>query len=817
MKPRHQHTHPERRPVAPWLMVSVVAALIMIMVAPPGAQTFDGADVPRRAAAASAVSSTRMIELLVGRSTVLSVDRPITRVALSTPDIADALVTSTSQVLVHGKAPGTISLLVWDDRGAIDGYDVVVKRDLSSLEDQMRQLFPDEPIAIASNGTDVVVSGVVSSAYVVEKAAAVAVGHVETSDNVVNLLRQPEGVATKQIMLRVRFAEVSRTAAQELGVTFFTDILGKDNWVGRIGTQQFAAPFFDTVSPNFETLSQDGDFNGGLRFSDYLNIFAFNAQEHLGAVIKAAEQRGLFQSLAEPNLITQNGTEASFLAGGEFPYPVVQGTGAQGSVTIQFKEFGVRLRFTPTVVAGDRIKLNIEPEVSALDFRNAVTLDGFRIPALTTRRTRTEVELRDGQTFSVAGLLDNTATESVQKIPGLGDIPIIGRLFRSRAYQKNRTELVVMITPHIVREGGAGVTDSLPGMAQPFLEGVAVPLSPPPPAFTTSGAGGGIVARDGSDGASTPDPVTAGPVASAPTKAERKQILEERRAAERQRREDEKAERARLEEDEKAARAAVEAERRRLEVEAKAEGERLEAERRAAERQRREDEKQARAFEEAERKRLEAAAKAERKRVEVAAKAEGERLEAERRAAERQRKEEVKRAEAERKRLEAAAKAERKRLEAAAKAERKRVEVAAKAERKRVEVAAKAERERLEAARKVAERQRKEDEKRAHALARAERERAEEERELAVARQRRAEQLARERAERLTELQEVLDEYLPRVNEAQQAVDAIDAEASQLVDPKTAQTVVSETSRPVVPEASRLVIPLHRDQRSGRR
>ena len=579
-------------------------------------------------------------------------------------------------------------------------------------------------------------SGVVSSEYVVDKAAAVAVGYVESADNVVNLLRQPEGAATTQIMLRVRFAEVSRTAVQELGVTFFTDILGKDNWVGRVGTQQFAAPFFDTVSPNFETLSQNGDYNGGLRFSDYLNIFAFNAQEHLGVVIKAAEQRGLFQSLAEPNLIAQNGTEASFLAGGEFPYPVVQGTGAQGSVTIQFKEFGVRLRFTPTVVGGDRIRLNIEPEVSALDFRNAVTLDGFRIPALTTRRTRTEVELRDGQTFSVAGLLDNTATESVHKIPGLGDIPILGRLFRSRAYQKNRTELVVMVTPYIVREGGTGVTDSLPGMAQPFLEGVEAPLLPPPPAFTTSRAAGGSVARDGRDGASTPDPATPAPVARELTKAERKQIEEERRAAERQRKEDVKR---------------AEAERRWLDAEARAERKRFEAERKAAERQQKEDEKQARELEEAERKRLEVEAKAERKRLEVEA----------------------------------------------------------KAERKRLEVEAKAERRRLEAARKVAERQRKEDEKRARALAQAERERAEEEREVAGARQRRVETLARERAERLAELQEVLDEYLPRLNEAQHAVDAMDAEASQLANP--------EESQPVVPEASPLVIPLHGNQKPGRR
>src|SRR4051812_21822123 len=403
---------------------ALAAFIIVILVAAPQAR--QGQQAPQfapagagAAAAARATTTSTDIDLLVGRSTVVNVGSPIARVSLTVPDIADAMVTSPGQLLIHGKAPGTISLFVWDRGGAIKTYEVNVRRDLKALVEQMTQLFPGEPVTVVGSGKDVVISGTVSSKYVVEKAADVAGGYVEKKENVVNLLKVQEGVASNQVMLRVRFAEVSRSAMQELGASYIMNHF-KSDWVGRATTQQFAAPNFD-----------DGTA-GGLNFSDFLNLFVFNTKEGLGAVVKALSSKGLFQSLAEPNLIALNGKEASFLAGGEYPYPVVQPGGTSGaSVSITFKEFGVRLHFTPTILGNDLINLKVKPEVSSLDFSNAVTLEGFRVPALSTRRTETEVELQDGQTFAIAGLMNNTLNTSMQKIPGIGDIPVLGYLFRS--------------------------------------------------------------------------------------------------------------------------------------------------------------------------------------------------------------------------------------------------------------------------------------------------------------------------------------------------------------------------------------------------
>jgi pilus assembly protein CpaC len=418
------------------------------------------------------------IHLLVGRSTVLDVTAPIARVSLSRPEIADALVTTGQQVLVHGKTPGTISMFVWDRVGSIKRYEVIVQRDLSQLSQQLRQLFPGEPISVTSNGSDVVVSGTVSSKYVIDKAAEVAAGYVEKKENIVNLLQQREGVASNQVMLRVRFAEVARSAMQELGISLFLD--GNNNLIGRTSTQQFAAPFFDQQSPNL---------GRSLVFSDYLNVFLFDMKNQLGGVIKALSDKGLFQSLAEPNLVAQNGREASFLAGGEYPYPVVQGAAAAASVTIQFKEFGIRLSFTPTVLDGDTIHLKVKPEVSALDFTNAISFQGFRVPSLTTRRADTEIELQDGQTFAIAGLLNNTVTEKMQKVPGIGDVPILGLLFKSRALQKQQTELVVMITPQILRRGSTGVATQIPNLITPYMAPPSKTEPPPPPYIPQGGTG----------------------------------------------------------------------------------------------------------------------------------------------------------------------------------------------------------------------------------------------------------------------------------------------------------------------------------------
>ena len=441
------------------------AFIIVILVAAPQAQTpqpqtpaFGAAATATRAPVARANDMSEPatdIDLLVGRSTVLTIGANIARVSLTVPDVADAMVTGPGQLLIHGKQPGTISLFVWERGGAIRTYAVNVRRDLSILVEQMKQLFPSEPITVAGSGKDVVISGTVSSKYVIEKAADVAGGFVEKKENVVNLLKQQEGVASNQVLLRVRFAEVSRNALQELGASLFSD--GNNNINGRTTTQQFAAPFFDQKQPNQGT---------NLVFSDYLNLFLFDKKNQIGAVVKAMQSKGIFQSLAEPNLIALNGKEASFLAGGEFPYPVPTGI---NQVTIHFKEFGIRLTFTPTVLGGDLINLKIKPEVSSLDFNNAVVLEGFRVPALSTRRADTEVELRDGQTFAIAGLMSNTALSSMRKVPGLGDIPVLGYLFRSRAYQKEQTELVVMVTPSILRRDSTGVSEGLPGLVEPYL------------------------------------------------------------------------------------------------------------------------------------------------------------------------------------------------------------------------------------------------------------------------------------------------------------------------------------------------------------
>ncbi len=451
-----------------------VFIIVILVAAPEAAEQYQATSYSSDGIAAN-TDAPNTIDLFVGRSTILNLNSPVARLSLTVPDVADALVTAPQQVLIHGKAPGTISLFVWDKGGAIRTYEVTVRRDLSVLSNQLKQLFPGEKITVSGSGKDVVLSGRVSTPYVVEKAAEVAIAYAEKKENVVNLLKMQEGVLSNQVMLRVRFAEVSRSALQELGASYFANGY-KQDWFSRVGTEQYPGPIFN---------------EGTLKFSDFLNLFVFNSKEGLGAAIKALSNKGLFQSLAEPNLIAIDGKEASFLAGGEYPYPVSTPSANGIAITILFKEFGVRLNFTPTILGDDMVRLKVKPEVSALDFSNAITLQGFRVPALSTRRTETEVELQNGQTFAIAGLLNNTLTNTMSKIPGIGDIPILGLLFRSRAHQKNQTELVVMITPYIVRRGSHGVSEGLPNLVDPYLGPPSRSLAPPP-AYVGSPRYGGV-------------------------------------------------------------------------------------------------------------------------------------------------------------------------------------------------------------------------------------------------------------------------------------------------------------------------------------
>jgi len=432
---------------------------------------------------------TPSVKLMVGRSAVVDVGTPIARVSLTSSDIADAMVTSASQLLVNGKMPGTISMFVWERNGSLRQYEIIVQRDLARLNDQIKRLFPGEPIEAQSNGRSIVLSGRVSTRELGDKVSIVAAGYVDKADDVVNMLKLQEGPNSNQVLLRVRFAEVSRSAITELGVNLFTSPLGIKNTLGRVSTEQFAAPGFDQLKWTKENGNFGSDVTsaeGKFTFSDFLNLFLFSEKFDIGAMVKALSTRGLFQSLAEPNLVAESGKEASFLAGGEIPIPIAQGTGGNVAISIQYKEFGIRLSFTPEIT-GNRVHLKVKPEVSTLDFGNAVALQGFRIPALSTRRTETQLELADGQTFAIAGLMNNNMNSTLQKIPGIGDIPILGLLFKSKAAQKNQTELVVMITPQILPRTSPGVTPNLPRQGEPYLPPMPAKKTPRTPPITPIG------------------------------------------------------------------------------------------------------------------------------------------------------------------------------------------------------------------------------------------------------------------------------------------------------------------------------------------
>ena len=392
------------------------------------------------------------VVLTSGRSTVVATDFDVTRIAITNPEIADAVVVQPREILVDGKKSGTVSLIIWGAQTRRQ-YDVVVEPSITALEQHLQALFPGEAIAVNVSDEAIVLSGRVSSTAVMLRAGEIAASSSAKS-KLINLLQVPGGSESQQVMLQVRFAEVNRKVLTELGVNLFTN---RTNFAARSTTQQFAAPTFDDQKP------------GGVVLSDLLNLFFFDRKDGIGAVVKALETRGGFQSLAEPNIIAYNGQEASFLAGGEFPIPIVQGGTSNNAVTVVFKEFGIRLNFTPTI-AGDLIRLKVRPEVSALDFNNGITLQGFRIPALTTRRAETDVELRDGQSFAIAGLLDNIKQDDSQAIPILSKLPIIGALFKSKADRHEETELMVLITPRLVRPLNPDEVPALPTNIQPLIK-----------------------------------------------------------------------------------------------------------------------------------------------------------------------------------------------------------------------------------------------------------------------------------------------------------------------------------------------------------
>jgi len=399
----------------------------------------------------NAADSFPKVQLIAGRSTVIGTEFDVTRIAITNPEVADAVVVQAREILIDGKKPGTVSLIVWGS-GSRTQYNIIVEQPTTSLEQQLHMLFPGEDVTVGTNDGATILSGHVSSTNVMLRMGEIATASVPKSQ-IINLLQVPGGSESQQVMLQVRFAEVNRRLLTDAGLGLFVT---RDRVLARSTTQQFAAPTFE------QDAGQDK-----LVFSDFLNLFFWDRKAGVGGVLRALESTGAFQSLAEPNLIAYNGQEASFLAGGEFPVPVV--SGIAGQVSVIFKEFGIRLNFTPTI-AGDAIRLKVRPEVSTLDFANGITLSGFRIPALTTRRAETVVELKDGQSFAIAGLLDNISQNDGAAIPIMSKLPIVGPLFKSRSKRAEQTELMVLITPRLVRALDPDEVPPLPTTPQPFIK-----------------------------------------------------------------------------------------------------------------------------------------------------------------------------------------------------------------------------------------------------------------------------------------------------------------------------------------------------------
>ena len=427
-------------------LVLCVGARLQAQTPPPSSQP----------AGASSQDSANDLSVAVGKTVLVDCAWPIKRIANNLSEVAAVHPTSPTEIMIQGKAPGETSLIVWDTHGGRQFFNVSVRANTYALNDsldgvrrELRTELPGQPLKVTFDNGSVFLRGTVKNLESSTRAVKIA----STAGKVVNLLNVEVPPSEPQILLKVRFLSVDREKEKQLGINVYSTGLG--NTIGSVSTGQFSQP---SVTATGSTASVT---------ASNLNLFAFYPGLNVGATIEALESKSASQVLAEPNVLAINGKQASFLAGGEYPYPMVQGGsgGSGASISIAFKEYGVRLNFIPTITPRGTIRLQVAPEVSALDFGHAVEVSGFEEPAITSRKVNTEVELADGQSFVIGGLLDNTETEAFQKIPFLGDIPILGKFFQSMQRTKDNTELIVIVTPEIVAPIPAGAP--LPALKYP--------------------------------------------------------------------------------------------------------------------------------------------------------------------------------------------------------------------------------------------------------------------------------------------------------------------------------------------------------------
>jgi pilus assembly protein CpaC len=423
--------------------------------------------------AASTQDSANDLSVAVGKTVLVDTTWPIKRVAIGMSEIAEVHAANPNEIIVNGKTPGETSLIVWDTHGGRQFFNVTVRASATALNDsldsirrEIRTELPGQPLKVSLENGNILLRGTVKDLNSSSRAVKIA----SMGGKVVNLLDVNVPASDPQILLKVHFISVDRSRETQLGINIYST--GAGNTIGGISTGSLSSTFSSTSSTS-------SSVTGG---TSPTNLSAYYPGLNIGATIQALQTTIGAQVLAEPNIVTANGKQASFLAGGEYPYPMVQaGSGGSGaSISIMFKEYGVRLNFIPTITPRGTIRLQVAPEVSSLDFADAITISGYEVPAITTRKMNTEVELADGQSFVIGGLLDNTESASFLKVPFLGDIPILGKFFQSMQKTKTNTELIVIVTPEIVapiQAGDPAPSLKLPGKFLPPNSGI--PMNTP--------------------------------------------------------------------------------------------------------------------------------------------------------------------------------------------------------------------------------------------------------------------------------------------------------------------------------------------------
>jgi len=417
-------------------------------------------DSPASAASRAhmAIQSTNAQETLhifVGQSTILHGASQLTKVYVGNPAVLQTYTSGPDEVVVTGKIAGVTSLVLWDATDKSCQFTVSVDIDPADLRKSLDSAYPNNVIEVQGRQDRLMLSGIVGSPDMSDGAVKLATAYTK---DVVNSIRIVP-VHGKQVQLKLRIAEADRAKLSQFGINLFR---GLGNNVGSLSTGQFASAVTATAATATAPAS--------VTTNNPLTLFLYNFEHNVGTTIQDLEQKQVLQILAEPTLTTMSGVPARFLSGGEFPFPVPQGTAGATAVTIQFKPYGVKVDFTPTVNADGSIHLKISPEVSTLDYSNAVTISGFTVPALSTRRAETEVELRDGQTFMLSGLLDRRVTAAMSAMPGFSNIPIIGQLFHSKNNSHATTDLIIMVTVSVVDPLTAPDSHADPNWVVPNLD-----------------------------------------------------------------------------------------------------------------------------------------------------------------------------------------------------------------------------------------------------------------------------------------------------------------------------------------------------------